>query len=61
MQWIFKDRKVVFLNTTMIKPQEKSKKEEMLEHLKYFESGLHYFTISLIVGENSTAERVRDK
>ena len=36
--------------------QKNHKNEEMLEHLKYFESGLLYFIKSIIVSESSTEE-----
>lgn len=52
-----KKEKWHFWIATIIKSQEKSQKnEEMLEHLKYFESGLLYFIKSIIVSESSTEE-----
>lgn len=51
-----KKEKWHFWIAAIIKSQEKPQKNEVLEHLKYFESGLLYFIKSIIVSESSTEE-----
>lgn len=56
---------MTFLNSnhysTTRKTARKKENEEILEPLKYFESGLLYFIISIIVNESSTGERTMSK
>lgn len=48
---------MTFLNSNQYQTTRKTaKNEEMLEHLKYFESDLLYFIKSIIVSESSTEE-----
>ena len=54
---ILKKEKWHYWIATIIKSQEKPQKnEEVIEHLKYFESGLLYFIKSIIVSESSPEE-----